>query len=308
VDTIRVLGAAQVRSLLTVDSVRDAVRRALIAHARGATSVPPRIAAAAPGGLLAAMPGWVDGIGLAAKLVSVFPGNVDRPSHQALIAVFDDQGSPVAVLDGTGITALRTAAASALAVDVCTKTDIDVLAILGAGVQGHSHLEAIAAVRSWREIRVASRNREHAGALAARDPRAIVVGEFEEAARGADAVLCCTDASEPVVDRDWLAPHAHVGSVGSGCELDAATVAAGQLIVEWRGAADEPPPAGARDLVGADPARAIELGAVLTGDAYVDAAALTVYKSTGHACEDVAVAAIVVAAAVEADVGTVVDR
>jgi alanine dehydrogenase len=240
------------------------------------------------------MPGYVDGV-LAAKLVALFPGS--EPSHQALIAVFDaNDGTPLAVMDGTHITAVRTGASSAVATRALAREDVRVLAVLGAGVQGRSHLDAVRRVRPFDEVRVASRNPEHAEALA-REAGAATAGSFEEAVRGADVVCACTHSPEPVLRREWLAPGTHVCSVGAsqeGPELDRETVTAGLLVVESR-LAFEPPPAGAHELEGLDPETAVELGEVLSGahPGRTSADEISVYKSMGHAVEDAAAAALV---------------
>jgi ornithine cyclodeaminase/alanine dehydrogenase-like protein (mu-crystallin family) len=240
------------------------------------------------------MPGYVDGV-LTAKLVALFPDH--DPSHQALIAVFDSEtGTPQAVMDGTHVTAVRTGASSAVATRALARGDARVLAVIGAGVQARSHLDAVRRVREFEEVRVASRTFEHARALA-REAGATAVELFEEAVRGADVVCCCTHASEPILRREWLAPGTHVCSVGSsqeGPELDRETVTAGLLCVESR-VAFEPPPAGAFELQGLDPSEAVELGEVLAGTRPGRASddQITVYKSMGHAVEDAAAAALV---------------
>jgi ornithine cyclodeaminase/alanine dehydrogenase-like protein (mu-crystallin family) len=290
-----VLGQDEVLRLLDVDLLIPSLERAFVELSAGRASVPPRVAASVPElGLLAAMPGYVDGV-LAAKLVSVFPGH--DPSHQALIAVFDaETGTPRAVMDGTHITAVRTGASSAVATRALARRDARVLAVLGAGVQGRSHLDAVRRVRAFAEVRVASRIFDHAGALA-EETGAAAVESFEEAVRGADVVCCCTHASEPVLRRDWLDTGTHVCSVGAsqeGPELDAETVAAGLLCVESR-VAFQPPPAGAWELQGLDPNAAVELGEVLAGTrpGRTSDDQITVYKSMGHAVEDAAAAALV---------------
>src|SRR5882672_6877559 len=163
----------------------DALARALVIFSSGITSVPPRIAARIPDlGMLGAMAGYVAGVALEIKLVSVFPGNHSQhiPSHQGLIALFDERdGRPLAVMDGTYITAIRTGGTAAVAANALARKDARVLAILGAGVQGGSHLDTFTHVRDFREIRVASRDHAKAAALAARDPRARVAASFEEA-------------------------------------------------------------------------------------------------------------------------------
>jgi ornithine cyclodeaminase len=291
---VLVLAQEQVEALLDVDLLLERLERAFVELSAGRASVPARVAAFAPGGLLAAMPGYVDGV-LAAKLVALFPEH--DPSHQALIAVFGaGTGTPEAVMDGTHITAVRTGASSAVATRALAREDARVLAVLGAGVQARSHLDAVQRVRRFEEVRVASRTFAHAQALA-EETGATAVGSFEDAVRGADVVCCCTHASSPILEREWLEPGAHVCSVGAsqeGPELGAETVSAGLLCVESR-VAFEPPPAGAFELQGLDPEAAVELGEVLSGarEGRTSEEQITVYKSMGHAVEDAAAAALV---------------
>ena len=308
-----VLTREDVRRLLDLDLLLDALERAFVELSAGRASVPPRIAAHVPDrGLLSAMPGYADGI-LEAKLVSVFPGNdtAGLPSHQATIALFDDEtGTPLALLDGTEITAVRTGAASALATRALARPDARIFAVLGAGVQGRSHLAAVPRVRAFDEIRVASRNPQHAEMLA-REVGAASVGSFEEAVRGADVVCACTDAGEPVVRAEWLASGTHVTSVGAssqGPELDPETVGSGLLVVESR-VAFEPYPAGAHELQGLDPDSAAELGEVLAGtrEGRSSPEQITVYKSMGHAVEDAAAVGLVYRRALELGLGTEVE-
>jgi alanine dehydrogenase len=310
---VLVLSEAEVDRLLDLEELLAALGDALAGFSAGRASVPPRVAAAAEGGILGAMPVHLDGVALGAKLVSVFPGNHGRgrPSHQALIALFEPaDGTPLAVLDGTRITAARTGAAAAVAAGALARPDAAVLAILGAGVQGRSHLEAFPLVRDLREIRVASRTPGRAEALAERHPAARAVGSFEEAVAGADVVACCTDAREPILESGWLAPGAHVSSVGGtfGPELDPAVIRAGRVFVEWRGAVTSPPPAGAHDLQGLDPEAVTEIGEVLAGTrpGRTSHDELTVYKSTGHAVEDAAAAELVHRRALETGAGVTV--
>jgi alanine dehydrogenase len=305
------LTRAEVEGLLDVDAMLGALAGALIKYSSGMTSVPPRSGArVGDRGILGAMPGYVPGVALEVKLVSVFPGNdqLGIPSHQGLILLFDESdGAPVALMDGTFITAIRTGGTAAVAARVLARENSTVLAILGAGVQGWSHLETFPRVRDFTEIRIASRNPEHAAALAARHPAAHVAGSFEEAVRGADVVACCTDAREPVFRHEWIAAGAHVSSVGGtfGPEIDPATVAAGRIFVEWRGAGSNPPPAGAAELQGVAAERLTEVGEVLSGarPGRQSPTEITVYKSTGIAVEDAAAARLVYDAARARGVG-----
>jgi alanine dehydrogenase len=282
-----VLSRAEVEELLDLDELTDALARAHVELSAGAASMPPRIAAfAGDAGLLGAMPAYLPSAGLGCKLVSLFPGNVDRPTHQAEIVVFDpENGSPVALMDGTYITAMRTAAAAALAARTLAREDARVLAILGTGVQSRAAQEMFPRVRDFAEIRVAGR------------------GEYEDAVRGADVVHATTHSPDPVVLDDWLEPGVHVSSVGynaPGSELDPAIVARADVIcIEWRGSAFAPPPSGAPELAGLDPERVVELGEVLAGAraGRTSAEQLTLYKSVGVAVQDLAAAGLVLTAA-----------
>ncbi len=308
-----VLRAEDVTALLDVGELIDHLAVAFVELSANRASVPPRTAAFAPAGLLGAMPGHVPGMGLAAKLVSVFSGNhlVGLPSHQAVIVVFDEStGAPVALLDGTVITAMRTAAAAALSTRLLQRRGARVVAILGAGVQGRAHLEAVTSVLDASEIRIASRDRDRAAELAKSHRDARAVDSFEAAVRGADVVCCCTDSPAPVLHREWLSAGAHVTSVGvarGGPEVDPATVAAAELFVESR-VAFEPYPAGCHELQGIDSARAAELGEVLSGvrPGRTGDEQLTLYKSMGHAVEDIAAADLVVRHARERLMGVTV--
>jgi alanine dehydrogenase len=208
-------------------------------------------------------------------------------------------------MDGTAITMLRTAGASALATRLLARTDTRVLAIVGAGVQGHAHLLMLPHVRPFSEIRIASRHFAHAEQLAATDARAHAVETAEQAVRGADVVCLCASATEPVVSLDWFAPGMHVTSVGYAPaggeldpkvigELDPKVIAQARLFVESR-QAFEPPPAGCWELAGLDPSVGTELGEVLLGRSLGRQSPdeITVYKSMGHACEDLAAAGLV---------------
>lgn len=310
---IVVLNGDDVADLLDLDALLAALADAFRQLSAGTASAPPRSGAFAAAGFLGAMPAHVPGVGLTVKLVSVFPDNHAHhlPSHQAMITVFDDAtGVPLALMDGTRITTARTGAAAAVAADALARPDARVLAILGAGVQGGSHLAAFDRIRDFAEIRIASRTPEHATALAARHPRARAVGSFEEAVRGADVVCCCTDAREPILRASWLSPGAHVGSVGGsfGPELPPELLAGRRVFVEWRGAATNPSPAGAHELQGHDPAAVVEIGEVLAGTApgRTTTDEITVYKSTGHAVEDAAAARLVLDAARAAGRGSTV--
>jgi ornithine cyclodeaminase/alanine dehydrogenase-like protein (mu-crystallin family) len=261
------------------------------------------------------MPGYGSGLGLGVKLVTVFPQNhsAGLPSHQALITLFDPaSGSPLAVMDGTRITAIRTAGTAAVSVRHLARDDVRVLAILGAGVQGHAHLEIVPQVRNFEEIRIASRTMESARRLAERDPRAHAVESYEAAVRGADVVALCTHSGTPVIRREWIGPGTHVSSVGFAPpdgELDRGLAEGASLYVESRATAFQPPPVGCMELVGMDANKATEMGEVLlrTKPGRRSSEEITVYKSMGHAVEDLAAAGLVYREALAKGAGALIE-
>jgi alanine dehydrogenase len=311
---ILLLNEMEVQRLLDSDALLDALAEGFRALSSGLVDAPRRNGVSVPNtGFLLAMPAYQQGREVTVKLVSVFHDNqrLGIPSHQALICLFDPEtGTPFAFMDGTYITALRTAGAAALSTRLLARTDTRVLAIVGAGVQGRSHLTMLPRVRPFSEIRIASRHFAHAEQLAATDGRARAVETAEEAVRGADVVCLCTNAGEPVVSLDWLAPGMHVTSVGyqpPGGELDPKVIAHGRLFVETR-LAFEPPPAGCGELAGLDPSVGTELGEVLLGrrPGRQSRDEFTVYKAMGHACEDMAAASLVFHRAKQDGVGRTV--
>jgi alanine dehydrogenase len=308
-----VLTQAQVRELLDLDRLVDVLAAAHADLSAGKGSMPPRVAALVEEreALLGVMPSFLPSAGLACKLVTLFPHNTDRETHQAVICVFDQaNGSPLALMDGTYVTATRTAAGSALATRLLAREDARVLAVIGTGVQARTHARAIPRVRPIEEIRIAGRDRSKAEALARElGANAHAVDSYEQAIRGADVVAAATHAREPVVRREWIDPGTHVNSVGlnpAGRELDEATVADALLVVESRASALAPPPAGAPELVGVDPAHVhAELGELVTGakPGRSSREQITLYKSVGVAVQDAAAAALVLAAAQEGSIG-----
>lgn len=288
------LNPADIQSRLDLDGLRGAMTQALADLYTGRASAPARVAVHAPQGLLAAMPGQASGL-LGAKLVSVFPENsaYGLPGHQALLALFDaGTGTPVAILDATLLTAERTAAVSAAATGALARQDARVLAVLGTGVQAEAHVRAVRRVRRFSEVRLAGRNPDRVRSLAPAWNATAAAG-IEAAVRGADVVCACTHAATPVLQRAWLKPGAHVNSVGiGGCELDHGTVTAGLLAVETA-TAFAPFPAGAYELQGLDPASGVAIGAIFTGDhpGRTSEDQITVFKCVGHAVEDVAAGA-----------------
>jgi len=326
---VLILSRSDVERLLDPDALREAIARAMADLSAGRVSMPPRIAAivAERDGLLAAMPAFLPSANaLTTKLVSLFPRNTDRPTHQAVIVAFDpDNGSPAALMDGEAITAARTAAGSALATDLLARKEAAVLAVIGTGVQARAHLRALARVRAFREVRVAGRDAAKAAALG-KEARAWLGGatirtmtSYAQAIAGADVVAATTHSPDPVVRREWLAPGSHVNSVGyntAGREIDGATIRDALLVVESRAGTLAPPPTGSNDialaiaegLVTATHVHA-ELGELVSGTrpGRTDAAQITLYKSVGVAVQDAAAAALILAAARRDGVGREVE-
>jgi ornithine cyclodeaminase len=292
----------------------------------GRVSMPERIVAVIPehDGLLGAMPGYVPSReALVAKLVTLFPRNaaISVPTHQAVIVAFDPHtGSPTALLDGSEITAVRTAATSALSVRLLARERASVLAILGTGVQARSHVRAVARVRPIAEVRIAGRDPRKAKALAAELTAELclpvhAVDSYGEAVANADIVCATTHAVEPVLHRKSIAAGTHITSVGhnpAGRELDDETLVDSLVCVESRLAALAPPPAGSNDLVepistgkiGPDHIHA-ELGELVLGTrpGRTSEDQITLYKSAGVAVQDAAAAMLVLRAAHEAGAG-----
>jgi ornithine cyclodeaminase/alanine dehydrogenase-like protein (mu-crystallin family) len=306
------LDHAQTEAALEPLRVLAAVREALIAISRDIVSAPPRIAAEAPNGVLGAMPAYVPGLGLAAKLVSIFadPRVEGRSTHLGIVTYFDDQdGRPLALMDAGAITAVRTAASATLSMQVLAGPAVRRIAVIGTGAQARAQVRMLAATGEPARLVVGGRSPGAAADLAALHPAA-TTDSIEAAVKGADVVFCCTGARQPVVQRAWLADGAHVSSVGgsAGPELDAATIADGALYAEWLGASASPPPAGAYELQGIPSEQITLLGSLLDGQVAAGGPApLTVFKSTGHAALDVAAAAVVYDSARADSTGTVLD-
>ena len=304
------LSRADVERALDPDALVEALADAFAALSAGRASMPPRTGVEVPGhGSVLLMGAHAhDAATVTAKLVSLFPGH--DPAHQAAIVVFDAAtGTPVALMDGDAITAARTAAGSRLATRLLARREAAVRAVVGTGIQGEAHLGALLRERDWAEVRIAGRRPEAARALAGR--LGVTAAESIEAAvRGADVVCTATPATEPVLRREWLAPGAHVNSVGytmRGRELDADTVRDALVVVESRESALAPPPAGSTDLEGAE-AHA-ELGEIVAGTRPGRSGPdeLTLYKSVGVGLEDDAAAALALRGAEERGLGTVVE-
>ncbi len=318
-----VLDHDQIEGLLSLEACMSVVAEALTAVARGDGHQPLRsvMAAEGAGGLLGLMPAYVAGAtpAFGVKLIAVFPGNRPRglDSHQgAVVLLSPETGEPLALMDASAVTAWRTAAASALATRALAREDAGDLALIGAGVQAAYHLEAMAAVRALRRVRMASRSGETARRFAdEHQPRFTfpieAVENVEEAVRDADLVVTVTTAVEPVLKAEWLSAGAHLNVIGGpGCrEVDDQTMARAALFVDSCEAAEnesgEYRSALAAGAISPGHVRA-ELGEVLAGlrPGREKPDEITLFKSLGVAVEDVATAAHLYERAREEGVGT----
>ena len=320
----RLLTEADVRSVLTMDDLIETMASALTRFSKGAVEQPVRPVIAVHGdhAFFATMPAYVHGAqsastsrpALGAKLVTVFGSNRDRgmPSHLASIVLLDPEtGALLALVDGRYITEVRTAAVSALSSRLLARPTASSLAIIGSGVQAHSHLEALSRVHRLRHVVVWSPTKAHRDAFAA-SHHVKAVDHAGEAIVGADVIVLVTSSAEPVLENGWVKPGAHVISVGA-CrptqrEMDPQLVARARLFVDSKKAAlaesGDVVLGIAAGLFGTDHIVA-ELGEVADGAVgRRNDADVTIFKSLGLAVEDVTAADLVYQRAVGLNVGT----
>ncbi len=323
-----ILSHSDIERLLGVDECIEAMAAALSDLARGHVYLPQRMVLTPPGaaGFMGLMPAYTSGDepGFGLKAVCVFPANAAKGKdiHQGAVALYSPEtGEIQALMNASAITAKRTAAVSALATRTLARDDARVVTIIGAGVQGEAHLEAIARVRDIREARVADRDAQRAQDFARRIGPShafpvVGAGSVEEALKGADIVMTVTTSSEPVLRREWLAEGAHINAVGACApqarEIDSATMAAAKIFVDRREAtfaeSGDYLIAAAEGAVGPDSIRA-ELGEVLIGAApgRTSSEEITLFEALGLAVEDLACARLLYRVAQQARAGTWVD-
>ncbi len=325
-----VLREDEVKTLLSMHELIALMVDALRAYSSGAVLQPVRLALGIEpqGGYLGLMPAHIKGDGekgdrLGAKAVTFYTQNADRglPTHMALILLWDPAtGAPLALMDGRLITEMRTAATSAAATTVLARADAAVLALLGAGVQARSHLDALRIVRPLREVRVWSRTaeRREAFAQAMRHPGlpVVVYATAAEAVRGADLIVTATSSPLPVLEGRWISPGTHINAVGAPRsdwrELDSAAVAMARLFVDSRAGAmaesgDVLLPVQEKTITSAHILG--EIGEVLAGrvPGRTRPEEVTLFKSLGMAVEDVAAAHFVYERAREKGIGRQVE-
>lgn len=301
---------------------------ALASLARGEIYQPLRTIVRPPDarGLLGLMPAYRHGepgaFGL--KAICVFPGNpaIGKDAHQGMVILFSqDTGEPLALMNASQITAIRTAAVSAVATRLLARPDAEELGIIGAGVQARTHLVALTCVRSLKRARVACRNQEHALQLVREMQHKVpfpieVVSSNEAAVRDADIVVTATSAQEPVLKRSWLADGAHINAIGTHSpqsrEIDTDTMAAARIFVDRRESALNE----AGDYLLAAKEGAVtpdsiiaELGEVIieSKQGRTSPLEITLFKSLGLAIEDVVSAEYLFRKAQTENAGTWVD-
>lgn len=323
-----VLARADVERLLTAEACIEVMASALGALARGAFTQPLRSIYVPPGapGVMAWMPAY-RGVAQAIfgmKVLCVLPGNPARglDGHQGAVLLLDGEtGELRALVEASAITAIRTAAVSALATRLLARADARVLAVVGTGVQARRHLLTLPLVRPISRARVAGRTPQAARRLV-EELRPLVpytleaVESAESAVRGADIVVTATTAREPVLQQAWLAPGTHLNAVGASQptarEIDSATWAAARVFVDSRASVQREAGDFQRALADGVITQGhiqAELGEVLLGQAPGRTAAseLTLFRSLGLAVEDVAAAQYLLEQARAAGAGTHVD-
>lgn len=317
-----------VTRLLPMTECIEVMEEALRSLAQGEVTLPLRsiLRPAGVKGVLAEMPAFRSGdqpmFGL--KAICVFPGNasIGKDAHQGGVILFSGKtGEPLAIGNASAITAIRTAAVSAVATRLLAREDAGDLTIIGAGIQARSHLEAMTKVRLIKRTRVISARFAHARQFAAEmQPQfsfPIEAIETPEAAlRGADLIVTATTAREPVIQHEWIAPGAHINAIGtyspSAREIDSATMAAAGLFVDRRESALNEAGdyliAAKEGAIGPEHIRA-ELGEVLIGAerGRTSPDEITVFKSLGLAIEDLAAAEHIYRKAQQQGAGTWVE-
>ena len=325
---VLILSEAEVTQLLPMPECISAMEQAFSALARGEAHQPLRTIFRPPGvkGVLAMMPTFSASpsplFGL--KAICVFPANaaIGKDAHQGGVMLFDGEtGELLAVVNASAITAIRTAAVSALATRLLAREDAGDLAIIGAGVQARSHLSAMTFARPLRRVRVAARSFENAKSFANKmQPQCAVpvepVPNVEAAVRGADIIVTATTSRDPVLRHEWISRGAHINAIGTfspkAREVDTATIAAASLFVDRRESALNEAGdyliAAQEGAIGPEHIRA-DLGEVLTNvhPGRTSPEEITLFKSLGLAIEDLAAAALVYQTAADTNAGTWVE-
>ena len=319
---MRILSEADVRQAVDMPAAIDAMRDAFSILSSGQATVPIRLGLETEFGVSLFMPAHTKPSGQAgAKVVSVNPGNVNKglPVIHAVVLIMDPvTGRPLALMDGTWLTALRTGAIGGLAAQVLSRKDSSVVALFGAGVQARTQLEAVRCVRDIQEVRVVSLSGTSAQQLASEleGVTALGLSDPDVAIAGADIVIAATSSTTPVFNGCQIEPGTHVTGVGSFTidmrEVDTELITRARVVVDQRDAIlDE-----GGDIVGPirdgvvdESIMHAEIGEILLGEkeGRRDSEQITFFKSVGNAVQDLAVASLVLEVAEREDLGVVVD-
>jgi alanine dehydrogenase len=324
---VLIVNQSEVSQLLPMRECMEIMKEALGALARGSVILPLRQVMWLPEkvgalGMMPAYAGELQIMGL--KVVSVFPGNHGTPydSHMGAVMIFETKhGQPLAIMDATEITAIRTAAASGVATRLLAKEDAGDLAILGSGTQAKSHLEAMLLCRAIRRVRVWSRNQQKADEFAARESRrheikVETVATVKAAVEGADLICTTTSSPDPILLGAYLSNGAHINAVGSSVpfarELDTTAVVRSRLFVDriestLNEAGDFLIPK--KEGAIGDPHIQGEIGEIVIGKipGRKTPEEITLFKSLGLAIEDIASAAHIYQKALAKGIGTLVE-
>ncbi len=325
---LRLITAELIDQLSSHDELYDWVKESLIETAKGNAVLPLRQALQISPelGMIGMMPGYLASAKAAGvKLVSLAPPERRRgSSHLGLMVLYDEDGlMPVALLDGAHITAIRTAAASAVATDILANKDAKVLTIIGTGEQAESHALALNRIRAFTEIRICGRAQEKADALVKKLDNDLPFGNLtlsattdtEKAVNTADVICTVTAASEPVLHGEWVRPGSHINLVGSSHagarEVDTALLTKSRIFLDYEGSAR----AQAGEILNAIEEGDLrwddiqgEIGHVLTDSipGRTSEQDITLYKSLGIAAQDIVTAQKVFETTVDKNLGNLV--
>jgi alanine dehydrogenase len=321
------LSETQVQALIDIDELIAALEHAHVQYSTGKAVMPVRLVVPLPQiqGRITSMPGFLnEDKALGMKIVTYFQDNPNQglPAILATIMLFSaETGKMIATMDGSYITAIRTACASAMATKALANTAPSVLGILGAGVQARAHIQALTHVRKIQRIKIYSPSGASAAAIKKELEPALqiaieVAGSAKDAVRDADLLVTGSTSREPIINCAWLKSGVHINAVGSHRpehrEIDGATLARAKVIVDSR----EAIMAECGDILLAIKEKSIsenhihgEIGEVLAGTktGRSGASEVTLYKSVGIAIQDVATANLVYCKALEQGVGTTVE-
>ena len=322
-----ILSEKEVQSLIAIDELIVALKKAHIQYSAGKAVMPVRLVVALPqiGGRITSMPGFLDeDKALGMKVVTYFQDNPQRelPAILATVMLFSSEtGKMIAAMDGTYITTIRTACASAMATQALANPETAVLGILGAGVQARAHIQALSRVRKLKKIKIFSPSGKTALTIKNEMEQSAGVGievakNAEDTVRESDLLVTVTTAQDPIVKAEWLKPGVHINAVGSHRpdvrEIDGATMARSKIVVDSRAAIMGE----CGDILLAIKENTItetnlhaEIGEVLAGTKPGRSTSneITLYKSVGIAIQDVAAAQLVYHKALERKVGTHVE-